>query len=215
MKKTISLLLALVICLSLCACGDNEKKEEPATENTVIMETTTEAVAEESEELSLGDKVADEYFEVSITRAEFCQTLNADPKHEGFMLPLAEADRGSVSTSLSANEGEVYLSYSFEYKYIGKAEQTFGTCFITMVQYNNDYNFFKNYYNVRHSTVWEVLSADNLPPLSLTSASKTYKPLDPTVYEVRGFISLPKEIAENTDAPLLIKVGVDEFFKIR
>ena len=29
MKKTISLLLALVLCLSLCACGSNTEKEAP------------------------------------------------------------------------------------------------------------------------------------------------------------------------------------------
>ena len=49
MKKVISLFLALVLCLSLCACGNT--KDENASES-VSQETSQEIIKEESEETS-------------------------------------------------------------------------------------------------------------------------------------------------------------------
>lgn len=79
-----------------------------------------------------------------------------------------------------------------------------GTYFRPHVTYNGEYYFFKDYYIVRQSNVWEILSNDTTPPFGLTSADNNYKPLDSTVYECRGFISVPKEVAENTDASLIL-----------
>ena len=45
MKKTISLLLALVLCLSLCACGSN-KAENPTTIPTEVIESTASKYAD-------------------------------------------------------------------------------------------------------------------------------------------------------------------------
>ena len=44
MKKALSLLLALVLCLSLCACGENDTQESQNTEleSSVVEESSTE-----------------------------------------------------------------------------------------------------------------------------------------------------------------------------
>ena len=41
MKKTLSLILVLVLCVSFCACGGNKTN---APDDTKSVETTTEAV---------------------------------------------------------------------------------------------------------------------------------------------------------------------------
>jgi len=213
MKRIIALLLVAVMCLSLAACGGGN---EMPTEDTPIKETTdndtpTEAV-EDDTDLTIGDTVQGDLFELTLTGVEFSEELNGDSTNDNFLLPVTDGE--NVSTSLKTEDGEIYISFTFEYKFIGKTEQTVGTYFIPFVRYNDEYSFYKSYYTVQKSAVWEILDADTIPPLHLSSFSKTYKPLDATVYECRGFISVPKEVAEKVDNSLTIQLG-DGTFTIR
>lgn len=205
MQKLLALLLVALMSISMVACGEETTSTENNT-NQAMDETTTNEASFDTEEkdkgLTFGDTVQDDYFELTLTRAEFAQELNGDTSSDNFMLPVTEGE--SVSTSVKASDENIYLSFSFEYKYIGKTEKTMGTYFRPHVTYNGEYYFFKDYYIVRQSNVWEILSNDTTPPFGLTSADNNYKPLDSTVYECRGFISVPKEVAENTDASLIL-----------
>ena len=55
MKKVLSLILALVICLSLCACGGTTNSTEPSTTEPAITEpSATEPIEKELKELVIG-----------------------------------------------------------------------------------------------------------------------------------------------------------------
>ena len=60
MKKTISLLLALVLCLSLCACGGGN--DAPATE------APTEKTMDKNDTSNYVGEWANEYFSLTITK---------------------------------------------------------------------------------------------------------------------------------------------------
>lgn len=185
--------------------------DDTSTENIANNDTLSDSV-ENNKGLTIGDTVQNDLFELTLTRVEFAQELNGDTSNDNFMLPVTEGE--SVSTSIKASEDNVYLSFSFEYKFIGKTDKTIGTYFIPHVTYADEYYFFKDYYIVRHSNVWEILDKDTTPPFGLTSADTNYKPLDDTTYECRGFISVPKEVAENTDNSLILTF-LDSAYNIR
>lgn len=205
MKKTISLLLVLVLCLSLCACGggNDTPTEDTPQKETTGNDTLTEVI-EDNAELTIGDTVQNDLFELTLTSFEFTNELNGKSTDDNFFLPVADGE--SASTTLKPEEGEVYISFTFEYKFIGKTEQTVGTYFIPFIRYNDEYGFYKGYCITQKSSAWELLDADTIPPLGLSSFSKTYKPLDSTVYECRGFIGVPQEVADNVDGSLTIEL---------
>ena len=70
MKRTIALILALVMCLSLCACGGG-------TETTNKKENT---------KVAIGETASTDLFECTLTRAEFSPRL-ANVMDEGYLLP--------------------------------------------------------------------------------------------------------------------------------
>lgn len=125
MQKLLALLLVALMSISMVACGEETTSTENNT-NQAMDETTTNEASFDTEEkdkgLTFGDTVQDDYFELTLTRAEFAQELNGDTSSDNFMLPVTEGE--SVSTSVKASDENIYLSFSFEYKYIGKTEKT-------------------------------------------------------------------------------------------
>ena len=76
MKKTISLLLALVMCLSLCACGskDDPSKVNEASKTAETSQETEppkETEAPEAVNLVLGETASFENFEITVTNFDF------------------------------------------------------------------------------------------------------------------------------------------------
>ena len=124
MKKLIALLMAATMTLSLCACGSgNTPQNEPATEPNP--ETTQPPAVEETPEekkATVGDTVATELFECTLTRAEFAPAVS-NVMDENYFLP---DENFWPDNPYIAKDGFQLMSFSFELIYRGKEECSLG-----------------------------------------------------------------------------------------
>lgn len=97
MKKTISLLLALVLCLSLCACDGGSSKET----------------------YHLGDTVSTDIFEFSLDEATFAYALN-NTKGENFFAPKEYDATNDKSNPYVADTGETFIAVKYTVTNIGR-----------------------------------------------------------------------------------------------
>lgn len=110
MKKVIMLILALVLCLSLCACGNNAALEEriSALEKEIEMLKSDAGAAENVEKKYPAEyvgewKMKDSFGDVSVL------TLNADG---------TGSFAGSFSTDVIWEYNEKYNTIEFEFTYL-------------------------------------------------------------------------------------------------
>ena len=200
MKKVLSLLLAFVMCLSLCACGGGNTDASVDDETTA---PTTEAPVDKDDvstekEYSLGDTITTDIIEFSLTRVEFADQLKYATFSTGeqpdaeYMLPTTEPQSNKTFV---ADEGYTFLSYSYSLKYTGKEEIEVETAMGISADYNNGYTF----------DVWsDAYMWSNY--VSIDGDTKL-KPLDP-LGEGRGCMKVPEEVSTNSAAPLKINVSI-------
>lgn len=120
MKRIITLALAVLLCLSLCACG-GDKGQYP-----------------------IGSVLSTDVVEFSISRFEYAEKLkNAtfqtgkapDP---GYLLPTEEKQDNNP---FEADEGKIMMSFSYTIKNISKEKITFPVNLGIIADYNNGYEF--------------------------------------------------------------------------
>lgn len=81
MKKALSLILALVICLSLCACGGNADEAQPQTTTAVATQATTPVVENQWDVTPLLDDFGDPtgiYYACCTVDGTFSNTATTD-----------------------------------------------------------------------------------------------------------------------------------------
>lgn len=186
MKKFISMLLVGIMCISLCACGGNDTET-----------TNTETNSDEATELEIGDTYTSDSVEFTLERFEMAQMLS-NTMDDTFLLPdditeFASAERHPYF----AEDGNVMVSYSHTINNVGKEE--IDTVLWTIeLDYNGGYTY-------------ESETLDNDAFLSddewkATTAGRTIAPL--ATKESRGFLEVPLEVSENTEAPLKVNVHI-------
>lgn len=219
-KKYTSLVLAIIMSVSLVACGSNAQteskpKEEVKTESS---QTETENQTDTSEvSYGVGDTITSDYLEMTLKSVEFVDGVNRKANDSNFMTPITEEEAkelGNNNFALAA-EGKTLLLFTFEYKYIGKDSKSLNGIGQPFVTYGDDYKFNSMYFvGVKKAeNNWLCLSSDN--NTGFTEASSHYEPLDSTIYECKGYIVVPKEVAENQDSSLKISFGFGGEFTIR
>lgn len=184
MKKFISMLLVEIMCVSLCACGGNdiETAESPKDENAV---------------LEIGDTYTSDSVEFTLERFEMAEKLS-NTMDDSFLLPDVVSEYDSADTTpYLAEDGNVMVSYSHTINNVGKEE--IDTVLWTIeLDYNGGYTY-------------ESETLDNDAFLSddewkATTAGRTIAPL--ATKESRGFLEVPLEVSENTEAPLKVNVHI-------
>jgi hypothetical protein len=121
MKKTISLLLALVLCLSLCACGGGS--DAPATK-----------APEKSSELNVGDTATGQLFDITIQSVEPIEKIE-----NGYVWHMWSPEEKTTYQDITAEEGYTIFKIVYSYKYTGKESGEF--CFELSLDYDNGYTF--------------------------------------------------------------------------
>lgn len=211
MKKALSLLLALVMCLSLCACGGgstNNTNTENSTPDTNDSNTTPVVN-------SVGDSVSTDLFNCKLTSAEFGNEL-CNHLGESYILPCTE--HYHQKNPYVAESGYEFLSFTFELTYLGTTEHnvTLGSpeSMDFLVKYDDAYEF--DAFSIAGSTtgVWdtpyELKSGYTMS--SISNPAFKFVPLDNTVHTFRVFVQVPNQVAVNTDKPvdIIITLGNEE-----
>ncbi len=144
MKKTLSLILALTMCLSLSACGGNK------------------------DALKIGDTSTTSVVEFTLTRFEYADKLknatfqtgkSPDPE---YLLPTEEEQHNSPFV---AKDGNVMISFSYTLKNVGKEKLTFPINLGITANYNDGYEF-DAYVNLIKGEYVILTDTTSLDPLS-------------------------------------------------
>lgn len=227
MKRWIALLLAAALALSLAACGGNDGSN-PDSENVNGTSSNIEnnSSNEESTILSIGDTFTNDNFEFTLTSVEFASELYtfADEANtladDNFMLPLVDGGTNPGGLKIKASEDKILLTFTFNYTFVEKSaiSDNFSDMGAPCVFYGDGYifdgndtsspteyaifvkeNFSSDWYILNHVDGLNVQDATNL-----LGISPDYEPFDNTMYECRGYITLPYEVYENESEPLEI-----------
>lgn len=194
MRTTISLLLALVMCLSLCACGDGKVTSTTEAPTTETQAPTTESTTEPIVILTVGETASTKVLEFTLDSFTFTDKLDTSGD-ENYLTPIEE----HAHITRVPKEGKTFVSFSFSIKNIGKEELS-TLAFSTMkLVYSDGYTFEIDPNNgvVRTDDSYYTRNGRTgfLSPEVLAEA-QTY----------RGYFEVPLEVTENVDAPLLFTV---------
>ena len=231
MKRLIALLLAAALALSLAACGSSENNNSGSSEkNETGNNIDSSSSNQENQMLSIGDTFSNEDFEFTLTDVEFANELytfanDANTEcDDNFMLPLTDGETNPGGLKIKANEDKILLTFTFNYKFIGKSaiSDNFDDMGAPCVFYGDGYIFDGNdtsspteypifvkkdtgadWYILNHVDGLNVQGATNL-----LGISPDYEPFDNTIYECRGYITLPLEVYENKNESLEISFGL-------
>ncbi len=181
MKRIIATVLTLVLCLSLCACGKAH---------------------------SIGDTVEVGNFSYTITDVQIADSVKlGEYSAEDFFTPAGSSDK-----EFTAPGGCKLLYFTAEYTYNGDITEDSDTVrefFVPIVKCKGgrfDTNYIiivkapdNNWYDLGSDISWETRQNYGL---DMNSLSFDLEPGDTTAYEVRGFIYIPTEAAENENSKI-------------
>lgn len=126
MKKTISLLLAFVLCLSLCACGGGESTDvsnAPSNSNSNsdngASDTVEPTEAAQNTIYTVGETIPSDFFPFTVTKTEFSQYVSTKVG-EDFLTKEYAAGVGAYA----ADKGYQWLFYDIKYTYSGKTSMS-------------------------------------------------------------------------------------------
>ena len=187
MKKIISALLALVLCLSLCACGGGNNTPE-----------TTEATEPSIVKFAVGETASTEVIEFTLDSVEFADHLSLTPGDE-YLTPIA----ADASGGLIPNEGKIFVCFSFTVKNIGKVELD-STAYRTMnLVYSDGYTFEVDLSNNAVRTdndIYLYRQWTGVLSLDVLSDAQTY----------RVYVQVPEEVMKNTAEPLDLVISLQK-----
>ena len=193
MKKTLALLLVFVMLIAFISCGSTEKDQSTSSSDTTVESDTSDESPEEEEILyTIGDTVKTNVAEVSVKNVSIS---------DGYGDTKADSDYKFVVITFSfKNIGKKtigWLSLS------GIHPSTSATTYLReapYVDYNDGYCFFLDDVVINGRSIDEGCFGSN-------KRIDEVGPLSEAV-ECTTAIYVPKEVADNTSAPLLIKIVV-------
>lgn len=145
MKKITSLLLTLIMCLSLCACGGNETTDTNETTETSVEETA------DNIELVLNETYSMPLFDITITGFDFTDKAS-DPSGDG--------------PNILPKNGYVCANLYYDVKYTGKSTIDSSYLEPLLLDYNDGYTFLRErfYYYDAAFDAW--LNSGDIDPLT-------------------------------------------------
>lgn len=203
MKKAIPLILVLVICLSLCACGGGnpsvESTEVQQTETTEATETVApEETAPEDTVYQLGDVIETDLFTITPSFTGYAYEL-ANWPDENYMTP---AGKFSGSSPYSAAEGKTAIYGEVQIAYVGNEKSDVTLTIDISANYDDGYVFEQEDVHMGYCTSvdgdWTYNGQMTFEPLS-----------NATTRIMRYCIEVPEQVETNTDKSLFITFMVN------
>lgn len=130
MKKLIALFLAMVMCLSLAACGN-----EPTNSGNPQADNGTTAPNENIQYYKLGDTVSTDIFEFTLNAAEFTIALN-NVNDDDRYTPKAYNPQDDADNPYVAPVGHTYAAFSYTVSNLNRASCEFHNGSFATVKYD-------------------------------------------------------------------------------
>ena len=216
MKNALSLLLALVMCLSLCACGG---ETQPEAQPTAAPEDAASAAEEiTSAEEGIDPAEADSAPAAEATVYQFGDSITSPsgmfvftPQFHGFAAALANwpdanyltPDGKGVDESNNpfvADEGHVMMYFSGVVEYIGDSKETETFSFAYQLDYDHGY-LFDGPSGVRYSSDeedWDTNEYASFEPLSSN-----------TVRYVRFCLEVPEALESDVEKETILTIKIE------
>ena len=195
MKKALSLLLALVMCLSLCACGGGS--DTPKTSEAPTTEAT-KPIAEETI-YKLGDVIETNLFKITPAFTGYAKEL-ANWPDENYMTP---AGKISGTTPYAAGEEKTVMYGQIDVEYIGNEKSNVPLKISISVDYDNGYIFDGSAVHIGNCVSvdgdWEYNGEMSFEPLSSS-----------TTRVVRYCVEVPEQVESAADKSLLVTIFVND-----
>lgn len=187
MKKVLPLILALVMCLSLCACGSSNS-DSPET---------TEAPTAEVTIYKLGDVIETELFRITPYFTGYAKEL-ANWPDENYMTP---AGKISGTTPYAAGDEKTVMYGQIDVEYIGNEKSNVPLKINISVDYDNGYIFDAVHIGncVSVDGDWEYNGEMSFEPLSSS-----------TTRVVRYCVEVPEQVESAADKSLLVTIFVND-----
>lgn len=185
MKKYIAVLLAFVMCLSLCACG---AEKTPGSAG--------------SSELKVGDTAAGQLFDVTIHSVE-----PVDGIENGFVRHIWNPVEETTYQDITAEEGYTIIKITYSYSYNGKETGYFG--FDLTLDYDNGYTF--DGFGGHALPAIDSGTKIGFEEYYDTGTLDTFTIDDPLTFEggeAVKYIIVNNEVLSNTDKAFVLKVAI-------
>ncbi len=160
MKRIIALLLALIMCLPLCACGNNSKETGNSKESKTTEEVTTEAI---EIKYNLGDTVSTDIMSITLEKCQFTYYVSNNSS------TLAEpTDKPHSFSQFAAKKGECIIAITYTIKNIDRTGYFSESAYGWEAKYNgNKYDLSGNLsmsavLNPNDGSVLEVNNSNNI-----------------------------------------------------
>lgn len=216
MKNALSLLLALVMCLSLCACGGSEAQPETQPNDTADKAPVAEEIpaAEEGTESASAESAP----AAEATVYQFGDSITSPsgmfvftPQFHGFAAALANwpdanyltPDGKGVDESNNpfvADEGHVMMYFSGVVEYIGDSKETETFSFAYQLDYDHGY-LFDGPSGVRYTSDGEEWG---------TSEYASFEPLSSdTARTVRFCLEVPEALETDVEKETILTIKIE------
>ena len=202
MKRTLSIILALLMCLSLCACGDNTGDDSSAAE------TTTEETIDPNA-IVVGKEHITKNFAFTVNEIGFSESICIE---KGDKIGLAS----ETGDEIKANEGYGWLYYSVSYKFTGSEKMGAQPQFLSSVKYGDTYFSTPNLRFFKYDGAWHGLSylwgSGTSIGLELPATYESYQ-YDPFVeknYELHGAVQVANKAVEDKETELVLQLFLDQ-----
>ena len=199
MKKALAFILALTLCLGLCACGGSEEKGTTST-------TATEVLTENK----LGDTVETDILRITLTKAQLAIKLNASSSgtlsqiqsgqttlSDQYFTPEEYDPKTDAGLAYVAAKGHTYVAIEFKAENLDRAsvefDGSFNDQFITVEYDGNKYKE-KTNYGCKSSNGYEWVRYNSGNILLLAGEANYY----------RGYIDIPVDANDLNDDFTLI-----------
>ena len=220
MKRFSAIILSAVMAFFVCACGGGAKPAETTVEETTVAEESTaqeDNNQQDEEQLAeIGEKTvsASGNFEMTLKNVSIADRVNLDINSDDFCKPLKEGEESE--NALIGKDVETFITFEFEYKFIGKSAQKdhFLDYGEPRVVYDDGYTFNEKYmvFSKTDDKEWLFFATDTSKETrafyklgNVIFVNNNYKPLEDTIHYGVGVIDVPSKIKEDIEAPLKLQ----------
>lgn len=198
MKKALSLILALVLCIGLCACGNSNNMSE-TTEATLPSETEATQPPAVEVVYKLGEVIETELFKITPSFTGYATEL-ANWPDENFMTP---AGKFSGTSPYSASEGKTAMYGEVQVEYIGNEKADVSLAIGISANYDDGYIF-----EGADVHIGNCVSVDGDWQYD---GQMTFEPLSNSTSRIlRYCIEVPEQVEVNADKSLLVTFFVND-----